>query len=68
MTLNPQYTISPVPLVNHLNRRVCKLHEAILLLDTANVDQPAAVQLTLGQGVIPGVSNIREQVLVPLLY
>ena len=61
-------TISPVPLVHgQLRLGVTEPHEAVLLLDTANVDQPAAVQLTLHQRLVPGVGGVREQVLVPLL-
>ena len=61
-------TISPVPLVpGQLRLGVTKLHEAVLLLDTANVDQPATVQLALAQSFVPGVGHIREQVLVTLL-
>ena len=44
-----------------------KLYEAVLLRDTADVDQPAAVQLTLCQSLVPGVGGVREEVLVPLL-
>ena len=61
-------TISPVPLVHgQLCLGVTKLHEAVLLLDTADVDQPAAVQLALCQSLIPGVENTGEQIFVPLL-
>ena len=61
-------TISPVPLVHgQLGLGVTKPHEAVLLLDTANVDQPAAVQLTLHQRLVPAGGHVREQVLVTLL-
>ena len=62
-----QYTISPVPLVHQLDCRVGKPHEAVLLLDTADVDQPAPVQLALCQSLVPAVGGVREQILVPLL-
>ena len=61
-------TISPVPLVHQLSLGVTKPHEAVLLLDTADVDQPAAVQLALHQRLVPSVGGVREQVLVTLLY
>ena len=61
-------TISPVPLVHgQLRLGVTKLHEAVLLRDTADVDQPAAVQLALHQRLVPSVGSVREQVLVTLL-
>ena len=51
-------TISPVPLAHQLSLGVTKPHEAVLLLDAANVDQPAAVQLTLHQRLVPGVGGV----------
>ena len=61
------YTISPVPLVHQLSLGVTKPHETVLLLDTADVDQPAPVQLALHQRLVPAVGSVREQVLVPRL-
>ena len=61
-------TISPVPLVHgQLRLGVTKLHEAVLLRDTADVDQPASVQLALCQSLVPAGGHVREQVLVTLL-
>merc|ERR1719150_2318348 len=60
--------ISPVPLVHgQLGLGVSKPHETVLLLDTADVDQPAPVQLALHQRLVPAVGSVREQVLVPSL-
>ena len=67
MTLNPQYTISPVPLVHQLNLGVGKPTEAVVLLHPANVDQPAPVQLALHQRLVPAGGHVREQVLVTRL-
>ena len=60
-------TISPVPLAHQLSLGVTKPHEAVLLRDTADVDQPAAVQLALCQSLVPSMGGVREEVLVPLL-
>ena len=61
-------TVSPVPLIHgQLGLGVTEPHETVLLRDTANVDQPAPVQLALCQSLVPGVGGVREQVLVTLL-
>ena len=55
----------PVPVGPHVV--LCELEDAVLLLPAAEAEQPAAVQLTLVPGVVPGVLHLGEQVLVTWL-
>ena len=55
----------PVPVGPHVV--LGELEDAVLLLPAAEAEQPAAVQLTLVPGVVPGVLHLGEQVLVTWL-
>ena len=55
----------PVPVGPHVVLR--ELEDAVLLLPAAEAEQPAAVQVTLVPGVVPGVLHLGEQVLVTRL-
>ena len=55
----------PVPVGPHVVLR--ELEDAVLLLPAAEAEQPAAVQVTLVPGVVPGVLHLGEQVLVTWL-
>ena len=55
----------PEPAV--LDRTLSKPDQTVLLLETVDAEQPAAVQLALVPGVLPGEGHFREKVLVTLL-
>ena len=59
-------TIDVVPVVVALAPAVSD--QTVLLLQTADVDQPAPVQRALLPGVRPGGGHVRVEILVPGLY
>ena len=48
-------------------RAFCESDQAVLLLHAVYAEQPPSVQFTLLPRILPGVGDIREQVLVACL-
>ena len=61
-----RFTIVPEPAMME-TRALSESDQAVLLLHTVNAEQPPSVQFTLLPRVLPGVDDIREQVLVAFL-
>ena len=58
-------TISPVPSI--ITLRLPVPHEAVLLLQVVNSDQPPAIKPTLSERVRPVMLNVREEIFVSSL-